>query len=225
MSKKTGFIIPFAMLLLHFSSAAQESMLQDVSYTYLQQLIDTAKKYYPKMKVYDKRIENAATDVKKAKLGWFDVANFSLLYSPNNSTTLVNPSFLNGYQVGLFVNVGSVLQKPSVIKHAKGDLEITKAEKEEYEVNIQALVTQRYFLYVQAKSLLRVKTQAVLDIEGTMEQMKYKFEKGEETLESYNKYMVSYDDRVQAKIESEASLLIAKSNLEELVGLKLEQIK
>ena len=58
-----------------------------------------------------------------------------------------------------------------------------------------------------------------------MEQMKYKFQKGEETLESYNKYMVSYDDRVQAKIESEGSLLIAKSNLEELVGLKLEQIK
>lgn len=224
MSKKTGFIILFVMLLLHFSSAAQESMLQDVSYTYLHQLIDTAKKYYPKMKVYDKRIENAATDVKKAKLGWFDIASLSVFYSPNSTTTIVNPTF-NGYQVGLFVNVGSILQKPSIIKHAKGDLDITKAEKEEYEINIQTLVTQRYFLYVQARSLLRIKTQAVLDVEGTMEQMKYKFQKGEETLESYNKYMVSYDDRVQAKIESEAELLIAKSNLEELVGLKLEQIK
>lgn len=177
------------------------------------------------MKVYDKRIENAAADVKRATLGWFDGLTFSYLYSPNNTTTLVNPSFLNGYQFGLLLNVGSVLRKPSEIKHAKGDLEITKYEKEEYEINIEALVKQRYFLYVQAINMLRIKTQAVLDVEGTMEQMKYKFEKGEENLENYNKYALAYDDRIQAKIESESDLLIARSNLEELVGKNLEEIK
>jgi len=225
MSRKTVYCLLIAILLLRISSAAQESMLQDVSLTYLQKLVDTAKKYYPKMKVYDKRIENAAADVKRAKLGWADAATFSYLYSPNNTTTIVNPSFLNGYQFGLTLNVGSLLRKPQEIKHAKGDLEITKAEKEEYEINIEALVKQRYFLYIQAINMLRIKTQAVLDVEGTMEQMKYKFEKGEETLENYNKYAVAYDDRIQAKIGAEADLLIAKSNLEELVGKRLEEVK
>ena len=210
---------------MSFCVHAQESMLQDVSYPYLQKLIDTAKKYYPKIKVYDKRIENATTDLKKSKLGWFDVASFSFLYSPNNSTTLVNPSILNGYQVGVFVNLGAVLKTPYTIKHAKGDVDIARYEREEYELNIEALVKQRYFLYVQAKNLLRIKTQAVLDVTGSMEEIKYKYEKGEETLDNYNKYMVSYDDRVQAKIEAEAYLLIAKSNLEELLGVNLEHIQ
>jgi len=218
-------VVCFLFILFSITARCQESMLQDVSYPYLQKLIDSARKYYPKTKVYEKRIENAQIEVKKAKLGWFNVASFSYLYSPNNSTTLVNPSFLNGYQLGLFINVGSVIQTPSVIKHAKGDLDIARFEKEEYDLNIEALVKQRYFLYIQAKNLLRIKSQALLDVEGTVEQIKYKFEKGEVSLENYNNFMVAYDDRIQAKIEAESSLLIAKSTLEEIVGLKLEEIK
>jgi len=225
MLKKSPFLLLAVAVFFCTTVSAQETMMQDVSQTYLQKLVDTAKKYYPRMRLQQKRVENAEADLKKAKLGWLDAASFSYLYSPNNTTTLVNPSFLNGYQVGLVLNVGTLLQKPYNIKHAKGDLAITKAEQDEYNLNITAMVKQRYYLYVQSKILLQIKMQAIMEVEGTVQQVKYRFEKGEESLENYNKYMMTYDDRLQAKIEAEASMLIAKSNLEELLGINLEQVQ
>jgi outer membrane protein TolC len=237
MSNKSNIILLLLFLCLWNHSQAQqtavsreatptqESMLYNISDSFLQKLIDTAKKNYPRLQVYNKRIENAQIEVKRAKAGWFDAFSFSYLYSPNNTTTIVDPNLLNGYQVGMFVNVGSLLQRPSAIKKAKTDVEINKAEKSEYVLNITALVKERYYLYIQALSVLKLKAQTLMDVESTMQQVKYKFEKGEETLDAYNKDLVQYEDRVQGKMEAEGSLLIAKSNLEELLGTKLENIK
>lgn len=210
---------------MRHTAASQETMLPNVSEVFLQKLIDTAIQNYPRMQVYNKRVLNAGIELNRTKLGWFDAFSFSWLYSPNNSTTLVNPNLLNGYQVGMFVNFGALAQRPSQIKKAKTDLEITKAEIEEYKINITTLVKQRYYLYIQALSVLKLKAQALMDVESTVQQAKYKFEKGEETLESYTKDLVSYEDRIQGKMDAETAVLIARSNLEELLGTKLENIK
>lgn len=221
----TKIILLLFFSLSFFALKAQESILHDVSYKYLDALVATAKANYPRMKTYGQRISIAETNVKKAKLSWFDVLSFSYLYSPNNTTTLINPSFLNGYQVGMFVNFGAILQKPSLVKQAKSELEVAKSEKEEYELNIETMVKQRYYLYVQSLVMLKLKASTVTDAESSMKQIKYRFEKGEETLQNYNNVAMSYTDHIQSKIEAETSLLIAKSNLEELLGKKLEDIK
>ncbi len=207
------------------SSSVQETMLYNVSDSFLQKLIDTAMKNYPRLQLYAKRIENAQTEVNRAKAGWFDAFSFSYLYSPNNATTIVNPNLLNGYQVGMLVNMGSILQRPSEIKKAKTDVAINKAERDEYVLNLTAMVKQRYYLYIEALSVLKMKIQSVGDVESTVQQVKYKFEKGEETLDTYNKDLVLYQDRLEGRMEAEGSLLIAKASLEELLGTKLENIK
>lgn len=218
------------LLLLFFSlmfsvSKAQESIFPAVSKNYLDLLVATAKANYPRMKTYGNRINIAETNVKRTKLSWFDVFSFSFLYSPNNSTTLINPSILNGYQVGMFVNIGGILQKPSLVKQAKLELEVARSEREEYELNIEAMVKQRYYLYVQSLTMLKLKTSTMTDAESSMKQAKYRFEKGEESLQEYNNVTMAYTGQIQSKIEAETSLLIAKSNLEELLGKKLEDIK
>ena len=169
MSHKSNILFSFLCLCFwHTASAqqtalsyapitSQESMLYNISDSYLQKLIDTAKTNYPRLQVYNKRIENAETEVKRTKLGWFDALSFSWLYSPNNATTLVNPTLLNGYQAGMFVNFGSLMQRPAQIKKAKIDVGISKAEKEEYELNLTTLVKQRYYLYIQAFTVLEAK--------------------------------------------------------------------
>lgn len=208
-----------------FASRAQESMLTDISYKYLDLLVATAKANYPRMKTYGQRINIAEINIKKARLSWFDVFSFSYLYSPTNTTTLINPSFLNGYQVGMYVNIGAALQKPSAVKVAKSEMEIARFEKEEYELNIEAMVKQRYYLYMQSLAMLKLKASSATDAESSMKQIKYRFEKGEETFQNFNNTSMTYTGHLQAKIEAESSFLIAKSNLEELLGKKLEEIK
>ena len=224
MSRIRCSLLLFFVLLFSIAKA-QESILHEVSGQYIELLIATAKANYPRIKTFGKRIDIAEINVKKSKTSWFDIFSFSFLYSPNNTTTLINPSILNGYQVGMYINIGSILQKPYLIKQAKYDLDIAKLEREEYQLNIEAQVKQRYYLYVQNLAILKLKGLSAADAESSMKQIKYRFEKGEDTFQNYNNVTMSYTDHLQAKIEAEASLLIAKSNLEELLGKKLEEIK
>ena len=224
MLKSKAFLMLFFVVLCS-ALKAQESMLNQVSSQYIDVLIATAKANYPRMKAYGQRIEIAETNIKKSKISWLDVFSFSFLYSPHNTTTIINPSILNGYQIGMYVNVGSILQKPYLIKQAKSDLDIAKSEKQEYELNIEAQVKQRYYLYVQNLALMKLKGSLAEDAESSMKQIKYKFEKGEDTFQNYNNVTMSYTNYLQLKIEAETSLMIAKSNLEELLGKKLEEIK
>lgn len=218
-----------AILLLALQAPlyAQEnvSVNDEVSYEYLNKLIDTAKKYYPKMRSFDHRINIAKTNIAKARLSWFDIFTFSYLYSPNNSTTLVNPSLFNGYQLGLYVNIGALVSKPQNVKQAREQLAINQLEKEEYNLNIEAEVRMRYFRYIKEVTMLKAMSQGLVDAENAMKQIRYKFEKSEASFDDYSKALLAYADRKQSVIESQGALLVAKSSLEELTVKKLEYIK
>jgi outer membrane protein TolC len=211
-------------LLIGFSSRAQESMIPEVSQDYIQRLVDTAKKYHPRLQTFDHRAIIANENIKKARLSLLDFFTFSYVYSPNNSSTLVNPSVLNGYQFGIFFNISALFIRPHNIKQAKEELVISKLDKSEYIRNLEAEVKARYYRYLQSQVVLRVRKQAVIDAENILKQIQHKFEKSEDSFENFNKFSVAYADRRQSAIESEGTMLIAKSYLEELLGKKIEDI-
>ncbi|MCF0055791.1 TolC family protein [Dyadobacter sp. CY356] len=205
---------------------AQESLSRDISYEYLDKLVATCKTNYPKNKIFDTRISIAEYGIKKAKLSYFDIFSAGYLYSPNSSNgTAGAASFLGGYQLGFFANIGSLLQKPSVIKQAKGELATAEFEKLTNDLNVEAEVKKRYFTYLQKIAVLRLKNEALLDVLSMLASVKHKFEKGEETLENYNEVLMMQSAHSQNIIIAESEVLIAKSSLEELLGQKLENIK
>lgn len=212
------------LLILGYNLHSQESMIPNVSYTFLEKLIIAAKTNYPKYKTFEKRIDIAQLNVNKAKLDWFNIFTFSYVYSPSNATTIMTPS-LNGYQIALSTSFGTILQKPNLIKNTKKELDIAKLNEQEYELNITALVKQKYFTYIQQLTVLNWRIKALEDAESTLKHIKYKFEKGEETFDNYNRVLGSFTSAVQSKIESEGAFLNAKSSLEEIIGSKLEDIK
>jgi len=202
-----------------------KTMLPDVNLPLLDSLIATAKRYYPRTHAYEGRVAAQTANLQKLKLGWFDIFTFSFLYSPNNSTTLVNPSILNGYQVGVYFNIGGLLKNKPMMTQAKAELKVSEYERDEYYITLAALVRQRYFTYLQQVAILKVRLEAQSDAESNMEFFKQRYQKGEVTLDDYNKTLVNMADRVQSKIESEGSVLMAKAAIEELVGKKLEDFK
>lgn len=218
----------FFLLFMSFGAAqAQESMMQDVNYDLLEKLIQTAKTNYPRMKTYDHTIKIAKMNVQKAKLDWLNILSFIYLYNPNPATdnTTVKASILSGFQAGFSLSIGSILQKPGLVKAAKEEVEIVKLGQEEYVLDIENTVRQRYFTYVGALSLLNWKTKDLQSADNTVKDMKYKFSKGEETFENYNKAQTMYSTSVQAKMQSEEAYLMAKANLEQIIGTKLETVQ
>lgn len=221
---RTAIIISF-VLVASVRSGAQESIMTEVSYPFLEQLIHTAKTNYPRMRIMDKQIAMAETNVQKTRLSWFDVLNVAYMRSNNLSATVENSYLLNGYQYGVNINIGSLLQKPAAIKTARDQLEVTQFQKEEYEHNLTALVKQRYFAYVHQLSLLKLINQAVMDTDNNVKSVRNRFEKGEVGFEVYNQTLLALSAQTQQKISVEAAMLSAKAALEELIGQKLETVK
>jgi outer membrane protein TolC len=205
------------------SACSQESMMTEVNTSFLQKLIDTAKAQYPRMKNFDHRVTMAQDNLKKVKLTWYEIIAFSLFYSPSNATSVTNATY-SGFQVGMGFNIGSLIQKPYLIKQAKEELLVAKLNLDEYNLNIEAEVKNRYYKYLQELTLLRLQTQTAIDADGLLKQLKFKFEKGEETFENYSKALIGFTEHRRNINATETDLLIAKSNLEELIGKKIEDI-
>lgn len=220
------YVLLILVLFIVVASPAQQSMMSNVDNVLLDKLIVAAKANYPKMKVAEARVNIAELAVKKAKLDWLNIVSFTYLYSPNNTTTaLVNPSLLNGYQFGFSTSVGNILSKPVQIKSAKEEYKIAEFNEEESALNIVAMVKQRYYTYVLQLTNLNWRTKSLEGAESSLKEIKYKFEKGIETFDNYNRAQVFYASTIQTKIEAEAAILIAKSSLEEIIGVKLESIQ
>lgn len=217
------------LLLASFKVQAQTSLMEEVSYPYLNKLIKIAKEQYPREKINLKRIQMAETNVQKARLSWFEVLGLYVIYNPYNKTPLTDPRFLggifNGTQLGISFNVGSIFQKPSLIKTARDELSISKLQSSEYDLNIEANVKDRYFKYIEQVTIVKAKARSVLDVGIMVNTIRNKFEKGEETFENYSKALILYNDQNQLKITSESAMLSAKAALEELLNNKLEDIK
>jgi len=203
---------------------AQESMIPDLSYPFLEKLIYSAKQNYPLMAANLRKVNFANYNLKKAKLSWFDFFTLSAFYSPSTSITLTNAT-LTGVQIGIFINFSNIIQKPTLIKQSKEEVAIAQLTADQYAITLETEVKNRYFRYMQSLSVLRVQNQNAIDIEALFKQIKFKYERGEETLENFTKLMIQNADQKQKIIDAESTVLIAKTTLEELVGKKLEEIK
>jgi outer membrane protein TolC len=223
----------FILLLFATGACAQESIMENVSEGYLDTLIAVAKANYPKVKMNEARVNYAKADVAKSEFSYLDVFTFSYLYSPANTVSLLNQSatvpnssnLINGYQVGVFMNIGTLFEKPAVVREAKRELDVVEYQKETDDLNLVAEVKKRYYAYLQQKAILRLRAKTLLDAESMVSDMKAKFERGEQTFDEYNKVLIAYSEHNQEKIITEKEVLTAKSDLEELLGEKLEDIK
>lgn len=203
---------------------AQETMLPEVSNSYLNQLIDTAKKYYPIVKVNQKRIEMAHMNIGKTNMSWFDAFTVTVNYSPSGGTTSLNQPTLSGFQIGFFINLGNILQKPYNVKIAKEEYELAKLTSLETMSVIEGDVKARYIKFIQSSVLLRVQYKIAIEAESVVKEARYKFEKGEANFETFTKALIYESDNRKQVIDAEANLLIAKASLETIVGKKLSDI-
>lgn len=217
--------IILSLCLFQFAADAQETMVDQVDYRYLDTLIAMAKRNYPRVKFFEARTKSSEYALKAQKLSWFDPVTFSYVYQPELAVNAVNPVFLSGYQFGVFLNIGNYIQKPAQIKRAKEELKIVQSEQAEYDVNLAALVRQRYFTYLGQLTMLRVYTKTVLDAQAMMNDISIRYNKSEVSFEEYSKALIVVNGNIQSKLQTESNLLNAKTALEELVGVKLEEIK
>nr|MBC7611392.1 TolC family protein [Pseudopedobacter sp.] len=204
---------------------AQESIIPDISYLLLEKLVATAKQNYPKVKQYQLKTDIAALNVKKQKLNWLDPLSVSYVSTPNKTINFIDPSFYSGYQFGINVNIGNILQKPNNVKQSKLEMQSSDFEAKEYSIVLEAEVKRRYFAYIAALNNVKLFTKTLQDADGLLKDLKLRYERGEVTFATYSQGLISFSSIGQSKIQSETAFLTAKASIEELTITKIEDIK
>lgn len=220
-------VILFSCLFLAFtqSSKAQESIIPDISYLFLEKLVATAKQNYPRVKQYQLKNQIAALDVNRQKLNWLDILSISYVSRPNKTINFIDPSFYSGYQFGINVNLANLLEKPANVREKKLIYEDSKSQADEYAITLEAEVKRRYFTYIQELNNVKLFTKTLADAGDVLKDLKLRYERGEVTFDTYSQGLIKFSDINKSKIEAEAAFLTAKSSLEELTITKIEDIK
>jgi outer membrane protein TolC len=223
---KTLILTIFALLLFSASNIyAQETMFQDLSYPYLEKLIAAAKANYPQVKVMQNQVNIARSTFHQSNFIWLDGFSASYIYSPQSSINITQPTIFNGYQLVATLNLGSLFEKPYTIHNAREAVKIAEENQKQYELTLEAQVKRFYFAYIEAQAELRSKANAVADATTAVTQLKHTFEKGETSFQIYNEALTNLYNQNSFRLQAELAVFTAKTNLEELLGAKLESIK
>ena len=125
----------------------------------------------------------------------------------------------------MYIRLVIILTTPFNVKTAKQELEITKNDVAEYNLTLSTEVKRRYITYIQALKMVQIASKAAVNAQSDVTLIKYRFERGEVTLSEYNSTLDRLGTQNLSKIQAEGNLLVAKASLEELLGVKLEEVK
>ncbi len=222
-------LLLFCFIVKSHRVVAQESILSEVSYLYMEKLVAVAKANYPKIKALSSEINMAKSSVSAAKISWLDPFSLQYVARSNdaniNSVNLTTADLLTGYQFGVNFSPGVLFSKPSQVKKAKEQVKIAQANEEEYFIQLATQVKTRYVLYMQYQKSLVPINDAYLTAQSNLELIKNKYQKGESSFLDYNDASQSLNQAFQSKMQIEASYLNSKISLEELTVVRLEEIK
>lgn len=225
--KKLLQIALICLLSVSFETFAQETIIPEVKYADLEKYIELAKQNYPRRKEIRENVVKVKNDIPIAALSYLDIFSASYFYRPEKRSVLdpLNPYSVNGFQFGINVNLGSFLQKPFTSRKAKSDYKIAQYQADEYELALVVEVKKRYYTYIQQISKLKIYSQSVQDNKNVADNQLYKFEKGEITLDNYNQSRINLTNANTSKIQAEVDYLNSIDALEEMIGVKLSDVK
>lgn len=194
---------------------------------YLEKLIYIAWQNYPDNLAQRYLVDVAEEDLFQRKWSWLDNLNLTYQYNPEPTSNLNsnNTTSLPRFGIGISVNIGSIFTTPSKIAQGRYYVERAKLGVIQQKLYIRSEVSKRYSHYMGNINLMKIRTQAVNDAQSSLTLVKYQYESGQVNLEEYNKALRTYTDNLERQAVSEMDMLFNKADLEQLLGIKLEDIK
>lgn len=225
--KKLSTLILILISLFSLKASAQETILGDIDRVQLDKYIKLAIVNFPKKKIAEAQMESAKTAIPISQLSFLDIFNASYFYRPNDraSINVNNPYTVNGFQFGVNLNLGNFLQKPYMVKKAKADFKVAQLQSQDFNLLLETEVKKRYYTYILAGNQLKNDTEAAQDNKNIAETSRSRFEKGEISLDTYNASRMLSSRSNTTRMQTELNYLVAIDALEEIIGMKLSEVK
>jgi outer membrane protein TolC len=141
-----------------------------------------------------------------------------------SSVTTGQPTFFPRYNFGATLNLGNVFTDPIRVKRAKEETAIAIQNVNSRKLTLRAEVLRRYQAYITNKELLKVQTDTFEDASASFSLAEQKFKNGEIKIVDFNSSLENFNSRKSQKLLAERDFNISKIDIEELIGVRLEDV-
>lgn len=188
-------------------------------------LIQTAWDNNVVNRLYNNEVEVARVELKQARMGWLD----NLSVSGNLNEFSINPPedanlFFPRYNFAFGVSVGQLVGTKAEIKKAKSQLFVLAEQRLQDSLKLRSSVLRNFEFYKMTKDLFQTAEERVITTESELKLVERGFSDGSVDLATYTQVMEMHSEARSAFIKSKNEHMIAKINLEELIGTSLSSI-
>lgn len=198
-----------------------------VAISFEEKLVQLAWKNSPANRVLFHQRNAAEFDMQQARWSFLDnlraVGNINdiVLEGREEETNRFFPL----YNLSATVSVGMFVNIPLETKKRREQVYIAEANINQQKILVRAEVLRRHEIYLQNKEIMRIQTETTEDAYSRFLIAEESFTNGEIDLEVYNTALERYNNEQNNKIRAQAELRIAEINIEELIGVKLEDVE
>lgn len=129
------------------------------------------------------------------------------------------------WQIGAGVNFGDLLNRKHKIKIAESQKKMSESELNLTKQKIKAEILKRYQEYLLSIEILKVRLQSLDAAESNKTQISSLFSINKASFQDYNEALKTYVDALENKIKSETEVKIRKLAMEELLGVKWDNVE
>ena len=235
MKIKLCFLVLFAINFYTYGQKVNYDRIIPPEYSpelkFEEKLVYLAWQNQPVNKILNHRVAIAEKNKKKADWAWLEIFSASgnlneFTINQNGNDDLNNRAqFYPRYNFGARINMDMFVTIPSDIKIAKEEIGIANSTIDAQKINLRAEVLRAYQVYLMNMEVLSIQTESTEGAYSDFLLNEQKFKNGEIDLEEYSSASQRYNEARRAKLDAETNFNIAKINIEELIGITLEDVK
>lgn len=198
---------------------------------YAERLVQLAWQNYSENRKFELNILATEKAIGLARAGWLDLLTLQFNINSRTLSSFGDFSvdgdgnqFFPWYNVGVNISPSRFVTVPAEVKLAEFEHQMSFYDLNSQKLHIRAETLTRYERYQHNLDQLKVISENYETSNSTFILIRERFNRGEATLEDFNAASLARIGALTGKLTAELELRLAKIALEELIGMKLEEV-
>jgi outer membrane protein TolC len=196
---------------------------------FAEKLVQIAWRNHPSNEAFRREVNIAAYETKKAAVQWLDVVhvqgNLNQFTLNPASDVYSRAAFFPKYNIHGDLSLSWLFTIPYTTKQNKEREIVAQSQVNVQKLLVRQTVLKAYNEYLMHEKIYKIQTQLALDNETSHKLVEQKFKNGEITFETYSASLTTFSTTSLAQLEAERNFKNAKLDLEQLIGMRLEDVR
>jgi outer membrane protein TolC len=202
---------------------------QTKSADFAEKLVQLAWRNNPTNEVYRKQVDIANTDVRISTTSWLGIvkltANLNQFTLNPQSDLYGRSNFYPKYNVGAAISLDELFSRPYTTRKNKDLLAVAQSNVNAQKLAVRNAVMKAYNEFQMREKVFKVQSQLLLDNETSHKLIEQRFKNGETNFETYSLSLNNYSQLTIGHLQAERDYKNAKLDLEQLIGMRLEDVR